>query len=309
MPAICHTFEGLQLRPAESRRAVSQSCFCHIDETRLSVSSIYYGRPLSAQYEMAPDTPVISVVTQGRASYRWGQGSNQHESIASVNFLPANTSLDMQFTPDCCQILIRFNPNPELNDLYRHLHERGPRNATLQAAIQRRVSALVHKTHYANSYESSRQHMINFEHQMMDVLMSSLDSDKSVGGIGVEDSPPLVSADILRVVDFMHAHPNWEFDIAELAGMLNTSVRSFYSLFKRTTGSTPYQYYLSLHLSMVRVALLETRKQGHTITGIAMEHGFYHLSRFSAQYKALFGELPSATAKNVYALMTQSRRP
>ncbi len=38
---------------------------------------------------------------------------------------------------------------------------------------------------------------------------------------------------------------------------------------------------------------------GTSITETAMEWGFYHLGRFSRQYKRMFGELPTETKKRI----------
>jgi AraC-like DNA-binding protein len=40
-----------------------------------------------------------------------------------------------------------------------------------------------------------------------------------------------------------------------------------------------------------------------TVTQVAYDNGFYHLGRFSADYRRLFGELPSKT------LLQQYRNP
>jgi AraC family ethanolamine operon transcriptional activator len=50
-----------------------------------------------------------------------------------------------------------------------------------------------------------------------------------------------------------------------------------------------------MRLHAVRRDLLAAQPGGATVTQIAMTFGFYQLGRFSAEYRALFGELPSAT--------------
>jgi AraC family ethanolamine operon transcriptional activator len=47
----------------------------------------------------------------------------------------------------------------------------------------------------------------------------------------------------------------------------------------------------------VRRALREADPQRETVGDIAARWGFWHLSRFAADYKEMFGELPSNTLK------------
>ena len=48
-------------------------------------------------------------------------------------------------------------------------------------------------------------------------------------------------------------------------------------------------------LYRVRAAMLERRPTRATVSGAAADFGFWHLGRFSAQYRALFGESPRET--------------
>jgi AraC family ethanolamine operon transcriptional activator len=57
---------------------------------------------------------------------------------------------------------------------------------------------------------------------------------------------------------------------------------------------TPKQYIVATRLVGVRRALLNARP-GAKITSVANDWGFWHLGRFSSDYKRMFGELPSQT--------------
>jgi transcriptional regulator GlxA family with amidase domain len=62
-----------------------------------------------------------------------------------------------------------------------------------------------------------------------------------------------------------------------------------------------------IRLQLVREELLRSDKATN-VTAIAVRHGFMHLGRFSAQYRAAFGEGPSATLRRGRVASISSRR-
>ena len=58
---------------------------------------------------------------------------------------------------------------------------------------------------------------------------------------------------------------------------------------------SPTMYLRIVALHDVRKALLAGRPGRETVGRAAADFGFWHLSRFAGQYRALFGESPSAT--------------
>lgn len=72
------------------------------------------------------------------------------------------------------------------------------------------------------------------------------------------------------------------------------SWRTLDRAFKERFGITPKQYIVATRLIGVRRALLSARP-GTIITRVANDWGFWHLGRFSSDYKRMFCELPSQT--------------
>lgn len=66
---------------------------------------------------------------------------------------------------------------------------------------------------------------------------------------------------------------------------------------------SPVTYLRALRLNQVRTEL--RRECTATVGEIAARWGFWHPSRFAADYRAMFGELPSAT-RRPQALGTQA---
>jgi transcriptional regulator GlxA family with amidase domain len=64
--------------------------------------------------------------------------------------------------------------------------------------------------------------------------------------------------------------------------------------FHEVYGCSPRSFFFKQRLRAVR-AELSLATQGLSVTHVATAHGFVELGRFAAQYRAAFGETPSAT--------------
>ena len=84
--------------------------------------------------------------------------------------------------------------------------------------------------------------------------------------------------------------------IPELCRIAGTSERTLHHGFKERYGISPKAYMLRLRLNGVRQDLLANRDK-KPVSDSAVQWGFFHFGRFSAQYKQMFGELPSKTQK------------
>lgn len=78
-----------------------------------------------------------------------------------------------------------------------------------------------------------------------------------------------------------------------LAGLAGVSLRALQLGFREHRGCSPMQFLTERRLTLARTRLLG--EPTSSITRIALDCGFEHLGRFSARYRAHFGESPSAT--------------
>ncbi len=85
--------------------------------------------------------------------------------------------------------------------------------------------------------------------------------------------------------------------IQSLSSMLSVSQRTLRYAFGEVYGINPSQYLKSIRLLRARRSLQKANPRRTTVLREAMRSGFWHLSRFSAEYKRRFGELPSATLR------------
>lgn len=97
--------------------------------------------------------------------------------------------------------------------------------------------------------------------------------------------------------EFIHARLSEHLPLSELCRHTRLKVRTLETGFREVTGLTPIAYIRSLRLNAVRRALHEVSEQHRSISDIALDNGFWHLSQFAADYRKLFGETPLDTRR------------
>lgn len=87
--------------------------------------------------------------------------------------------------------------------------------------------------------------------------------------------------------------------VPELCKEVGASLRTLNTCCQEQLGMGP-KHYLSLRrMHMVRRALRRSIPADTTVTEVVMRYGFWQLGRFAGEYRALFGESPSATLARV----------
>ncbi|HZX85136.1 MAG TPA: helix-turn-helix domain-containing protein [Reyranella sp.] len=83
-------------------------------------------------------------------------------------------------------------------------------------------------------------------------------------------------------------------DMVDLCRQVGASRRSLEAIMRQRTGKSPWEYLRWRRLWRAR-AMLRRPAGGTTVTDVAFNLGFWHLSRFAAAYTSIFGERPSVT--------------
>jgi AraC-like DNA-binding protein len=102
---------------------------------------------------------------------------------------------------------------------------------------------------------------------------------------------------VRRAQDFLHAHSSRTVTVAEITAIAGVSSRALYYGFERYLGATPMKYLKQIRLDSARAALRKARTSRETVTDVALAAGYSNLSRFCRDYRAQFGETPSATMR------------
>lgn len=117
--------------------------------------------------------------------------------------------------------------------------------------------------------------------------------------------PPATAASRERIVRearaWMRAHAHEPIDVPMLCDALGVSRRTLQYSFEAVLQLSPVSYLRALRLNGVRRELM--RGSAEPVADCAARWGFWHLSRFAAEYRALFGEKPSETAARARAAL------
>jgi len=98
-----------------------------------------------------------------------------------------------------------------------------------------------------------------------------------------------------RVEDYLEAFPNLPHTVRDICRVASVSERTLEYAFRERFGISPKSYLLAKRFNGVRRELNNCDPVSTTITNLATQWGFWHMSQFAADYKRLFGELPSET--------------
>ncbi len=103
---------------------------------------------------------------------------------------------------------------------------------------------------------------------------------------------------VARARAYMEAHIDEPITVADLCIELGISRRTLQYSFQDVLDLNPVKFLRAIRLNAVRRALKAADPNGRsTVADVAARWGFWHLSHFSAEYKTMFGELPSDTLR------------
>lgn len=102
---------------------------------------------------------------------------------------------------------------------------------------------------------------------------------------------------------YMEQHPESVLAVPDVCKAIGASRRALQYAFEEVLQISPVAYLRLMRLNRVRASLLQPGAA--SVGDVAARWGFWHLSRFAADYKSLFGELPSATLQRCSALASR----
>jgi AraC family ethanolamine operon transcriptional activator len=103
---------------------------------------------------------------------------------------------------------------------------------------------------------------------------------------------------VRKARDYMREHVEEPITVSDLCAHIRVSRRTLQYSFQDVLGTNPARYLRNMRLNGARREIRRQSDARAPMADIAAHWGFWHPSRFAAEYKSLFGELPSQTLKS-----------
>lgn len=143
--------------------------------------------------------------------------------------------------------------------------------------------------------------------RLRSAILRALGKALRIGADVPDIRPPLPTIEgyelTSRMIRFVESRFGRHVRVNEAACELNVTPRALHYAARSTLGMSPFDLILTFRLNHVRNELWDMRLSGVSITHAALAQDFGHLGRFSQQYRALFGELPSQTLQRIRGLV------
>ena len=156
------------------------------------------------------------------------------------------------------------------------------------AADRRNLTGLIDSFVHRNGYPHSRRAL---ECWIGVFLSDILNVTEGEGKGDAFDTPAFVS----EIEYFIHENISADFSVDDIVAKFDLSDRKLQYWFKKQLGAAPASYIRKLKYGRVRDELQHATSQKITVSDTAARWGFFEMSHFARQYRALFGELPSET--------------
>lgn len=193
----------------------------------------------------------------------------------------------------------------------------------ISAAVQRNLGAPIREPVIFENKPFQMINKIKTLSQMVNLVCSDIETEQSFFGSRSGDSAEELLIDLIIesipnnyskqlsdpaiiirprhirfAAEYIHTNARERINLEMLVKASGVSPRSLHAGFKKYYDVSPMTYLKNVRLDLARMDLKNKNNTNTTVTEIAMNCGFNHLSKFSVKYKERFGELPSETLHN-----------
>jgi AraC family ethanolamine operon transcriptional activator len=189
----------------------------------------------------------------------------------------------------------RWRLRPAISRQLRHLH------SAAIGFVEGRSKALI---------EGETAH--GLEQQLIEALVTGLAKGSAIAAAPATREHREV---VFRFEALLQAEPERAFRMEEICAALGISAQTLHLSCEEQLGMGPIEYARRWRMQLVHRALRRGNCQTASVADLARRYGFRGLGRFAADYRALYGELPSATLRRgldpamAHLQLRRARRP
>lgn len=265
-----------------------------------SISYIEYGGAVSIGVERLGDFLLIVMPIAGGASFKCREGETACDRDHFL-VMPSNDRFALNWSNDCRAVVLKTDELALRNKLssFTGVEVRPPirlapsldATAGLGRYLRETVTSIIDFCDQDDLIPRCSIFRSSVRDNLLSLVVSRYLADR-----GEHTSEIVSPRTIDLVMNYIRAHPQEDLNLERLATISGVSGRTLQSSYRKHRGITPMEDVRIVRLLCAREDLLRSDFRGpKTVTDIAMKWGFYHCGRFSAYYKAQFGELPSET--------------
>lgn len=224
------------------------------------------------------------------------------KSVAVIN--PFH-KVNLYHSEDCCKIIVRIHREVmerELMNLCGRSVGAPIEFSTSVSKDEPRVTSLIRViNHLCLEVDDpfSGYRTPQFANHMEGLLAASMlvgvphSYSNEINRLGDSEGP----AYLRRAERYIETHLAEDISLYDLVSASGASMRTLYKAFNTYRNLTPMGYVKRIRLELARRKLEGHRASLRTVADVAMAVGMPHLGNFAADYKRLYGELPSETLR------------
>ncbi|HJQ15995.1 MAG TPA: AraC family transcriptional regulator [Allosphingosinicella sp.] len=267
------------------------------------LSSVWHGSELQLQTRIPEDYYLLSLVTSGTGALD-SQSGWQPVTTGSLVVLNPDYECLTRFSENYSNITIQMNRNILRQMISQEMDRALPTEVTFGLKPVDFSNALslfrfIMLCCQEISDDGATQHRLavatNYERTLVSLLldMTPHNLEKWMNPSGSWVAPYYVK----RAEEYINENFSRSCSLTDLAQAAGVSPRTLNYGFQRFRETTPMAYLKAVRLEHVRALLCANNDR--SVSDIAFDSGFTHMSKFCRYYHQRFGELPSATRRRI----------
>lgn len=272
----------------------------HVAGQHVSINYLHYGADVCINPGMLENFYLLQVPLSGSAFIRH-RGHDIVASETTATLLNPDRETEMQWRGDCRKLLLQIDKDflHEIAEDLLGCSAPGPirfdPEVDMQTGAGRQIRGVLERAARmageGSLFSGSRRTQdLWTETEMVSILLSNQTSNIS----HMLDSADhhALPADIKRAQAYIHDNLSEPIRLADIAASAQINIRTLQKGFQRAFGKSPMRVLRDARLDAAHY-YLSVRQESPNVMDAAYQAGFSHLGRFSKDYKARFGHLPS----------------